>query len=175
MRKPSKIREFEKGHEPEGELVELERQPVVLRFPPSAYRAVEPDELEAWHKEVADRLGLTFDIGGGSGGTVTFCKRGGSGAAYRCDCDVDGAGSGRPLEKDPEGRPLRPWDSTPVVLDFPPVAYELVQPERLKDWAGELQKRFGRRFDIGGGSGGTVSFCQRGGSGAAYRCDSDIA
>lgn len=175
MRKLSRIRKFEKGHEPEGEIVELERQPVVLRFAPSAYRMVEPHELEEWHKEIVDRLGASFDIGGGSGGTVTFCKRGGSGAAYRCDSDISAEDGGRPLEKTLRRRRLRPWDSKPVVLDFPPVAYEMVRPGRLEEWAGELQKRLGLNFDIGGGSGGTVSFCQRGGSGAAYRCDSDIA
>lgn len=173
MREATNIKEFADGYKPTGKVVELEKQPVVLRFPPSAYRAVEPDELKKWHAEVRDRLGLDFDIGGGSGATVSFCQRGGTGAAYRCDSDIETSST---LDVDSErGKRLVPWDSTPLVLDFPPVAYEILEPDRLKDWAADLKERFGLDFDIGGGSGATVSFCQRGGSGAAYRCDSDIA
>lgn len=172
MKHSSRISKFEDGYEPAGEVVEFERQPVVLRFPPTAYRTIEPEEIDEWRKEVADRLGLDFDIGSGSGGTISFCTRGGSGAAYRCDSDI--AQASDVIDEINPKRRLQPWDSTPVVLNFPPVAYEVVTPERMKDWQADLKKRFGLNFDIGGASGGTISFCQRGGSGAAYRCDSDI-
>ena len=179
MRKSIRFKEFEDGYKPHGKVVEFAAQPVVLRFPPSAYRTVDPDELQEWQKEVADRLGIKFDIGGGSGGTVSFCERGGSGAAYRCDSDIDsspemGATNKKVVKAEGSGR-LRPWDSTPVVLNFPPAGYEMVEPAHLKEWAADLSHRFGMNFDIGGSSGGTVSFCERGGSGAAYRCDSDIS
>lgn len=173
MKISSRINKFEDDYKPSGEVVEFERQPVVLRFSPTAYRPVEPEEIDEWRKEVADRLGLNFDIGPNSGGTISFCKRGGSGAAYRCDCDMDQA-INLTDNINPKRR-LRPWDSTPVVLNFPPVAYEVVTPERMKEWKLDLQERFGLDFDIGGSSGGTISFCPRGGSGAAYRCDSDIS
>lgn len=168
-----KISEFEDGYTPKGKVVEFEKQPIVLRFPPSAYRVVEGDELKEWHREVQDRLGLNFDVGSGSG-TVTFCRRGGTGAAYRCDCDYEPDSE---MTADRVGGPggrLRDWDSSPIVLHFPPVAYEVVEPDQLKGWVDDLRQRFGPNFDVGGGSGGTVSFCQRGGTGAAYRCDSDI-
>ena len=173
MVESTRISEYEDGYTPKGKVVEFEKQPIVLRFPPSAYRVVEGDELKEWRREVQDRLGLNFDVGSGSG-TVTFCKRGGSGAAYRCDCDYEPDSE---AIADPAGGPggrLRDWDSTPIVLHFQPVAYEVVEPDQLKGWVDDLRQRFGPTFDIGPGSGGTVSFCQRGGSGAAYRCDSDI-
>ena len=171
-REPATDIKFEKGHEPKGKLVQFEKQPVVLRFTPSSYRAVEPNELKEWQRDVAERLGQNFDIVPGGAGTISFCKRGGSGAAYRCDSDMDSAGAERTGNATTER--LKPWNSTPVVLDFDPVAYEAVDPTQLKDWAADLEKQFGIKFDIGTGSGGTISFCKRGGSGAAYRCDSDI-
>jgi len=167
------IEEFDDDYQPRGPLVQLESQPVVLRFSPSSYRSVEPKELKEWHAEVSDRLGSSFDIGPGFGGPISFCERGGSGAAYRCDSDIEATDRAGAVE---QGGRLKPWSTKPVVLDFPPVAYELVEPSALKDWAVDLQKRFGLDFDIGpGGGGGTISFCTRGGSGAAYRCDSDIS
>ena len=168
------ITQFEDGCAPKGKVVEFEKQPIVLRFPPSAYRVVEGDELKEWQREVQDRLGLTLDIGSGSG-TVSFCKRGGTGAAYRCDCDYEPDSEATPDREGGPGGRLRSWDSTPIVLHFPPVAYEMVEPDQLKGWVDDLRQRFGTNFDIGGSSGGTVSFCQRGGTGAAYRCDSDIS
>ncbi|WP_049721756.1 hypothetical protein [Gilvimarinus polysaccharolyticus] len=165
--------EFEDDYKPSGKVMKFDNKPLVLRFPPTAYRTIEPDEIEEWRKEVAERLGLDFDIGPNSGGTVSFCQRGGSGAAYRCDSDLSQS-SDIYGERVPKGR-LVPWNSTPVVLNFPPTAYEVVTPERMKGWHADLKERFGHNFDIGGSSGGTISFCRRGGSGAAYRCDSDIS
>jgi hypothetical protein len=52
---------------------------LVLHFPPSAYRVVEGDELMEWQRQVQDRLGLLFDVGSVSG----------TGAAYRCDSDIE--------------------------------------------------------------------------------------
>ena len=34
---------------------------------------------------------------------------------------------------------LRDWDSTPIVLHFPPVAYEVVEPDQLKGWVDDLR------------------------------------
>ncbi|WP_020210922.1 hypothetical protein [Gilvimarinus chinensis] len=172
MKKEVDIKEFEDDYEPAGELVSFEHQPVVLKFPPAAYRPVEPEELKEWRAEVADRLGLDFDIGPNSGGTISFCRRGGTGAAYRCDSDISQAPDF--AEEAPVKGRLTAWDASPVVLNFPPAAYEVVVPERMKEWHAEVKERLGLDFDIGGGSGGTVSFCKRGGTGAAYRCDCDM-
>lgn len=180
MRKPVEIKEFEDGYKPRGKVVSFAAEPIVLRFPPTAYRHVDPDELKEWQREVSDRLGLNFDIGGGGGGTVSFCTRGETGAAYRCDSDVAAApdvlaSQETAIKLEGSGR-LRPWDATPVVLNFPPVAYEiLTEPDQLKEWTHDLRQRFGMNLELTGASTGTVSFCQRGGTGAGYRCDSDVA
>lgn len=163
---------FEKGHEPSGDLVEFPQQPVILRFTPEAYKVVEPEDLGDWQREIASRLGLDFEVSADATATVSFCKRGGTGAAYRCDSDVESNSGGNDEITGIDG--LRPWNSQPVVLNFPPVAYAKLGPDDLEEWTTKLKDKLGLTFDIGGSSGGTVSFCQRGGTGAAYRCDSDI-
>ncbi|NYT61802.1 hypothetical protein H0A66_05625 [Alcaligenaceae bacterium] len=162
---------FEDGYVPQGKVIEFPKQPLVLKFQPTAYRSVEPKELKAWQADIAQRTGAKLS---GDNGTVTFC--GGSGeSAVRSDADIETAASAKLKLEGPAGR-LRSWDALPIVLDFPPSAYEVVGPAQYKEWVHQLQKQLGVKFDIvtgGGGSGGTITFCERGGSGAAGRCDCD--
>lgn len=159
---------FEDGYVPQGNVVEFPKQPLVLRFQPTAYRSVEPKELKAWQAEIAHHTGAKLDA---ENGTVTFCGSNGAPAA-RSDSDIETAASAKAKLEGAAGR-MRPWDALPIVLDFPPLAYEVVGPSQFKDWVAELQKQLGTKFDIGTGHGGTITFCSRGGSGAAGRCDCD--
>mgnify|MGYP007120037714 CR=1 FL=1 len=171
--------QFDKGEAPAGEMIPIRDMPMVMRFPPVSYQRVKPEQFDAWKKEIEERLGSSFDIGAGGGGTISFCERGGSGAAYRCDSDVESSSASRPAQGiEGAGKGLdanrTPWPVTPVVLDFPPIGYGKVLPEQFKDWQRELDARFGSTFDIGPGLQGTVSFCTTPGSGYGYRCDCDV-
>lgn len=171
MTTPPRDLEFEGGYKPKGKVVAFPKGPVVLRFPPSAYRVVQADELKQWQQEIKDQLGLVFDVDGASAGTVTYYARGGSGTAYRHDSDIE-SGSDVTVENERPGR-LRRWDAKPVVLHLPPVAYELVEPDQLREWTDEVSRHLG--IYVGGVADvgvPTWSYCV-GPQGEAYPCDSD--
>jgi len=161
---------FEKGHKPKTEVRDWPAagMPTVLNFPPQAYRHIRTDEVESFTKDLQRRFGLVSDIGGASGGTVSFCIRGGTGAAYRCDCDMDS--SARLLAN--QGDLIRDWNSQPTVLHFQPDAYATVSPDELENWLTEIKDRLGLELTPDAAREPTTTFCTEGNSG--YACDSDF-
>ncbi len=163
------VHEFLGGRKPKGK-TEAFTGPVVLRFPPSAYRVVQADELEQWQQEIKDQLCLVFDLGEASVGTVTYSERGGSGAAYRSDSDIE-SGSDLTVENERPGG-LRAWDAKPVVLHFPPDLYEVVEPgDQLREWEDDLSRRFDIEVHAGPAASATISWCYD--PPWHYQCDSD--
>lgn len=174
MATPARGPKSKGGHKPKGKTVAFPKQPVVLHFPPSAYKVVQGDELKQWQRETKERLGLVFDVGGASAATVTYYQRGRSRLAYRSDSDIE-SGSDLTAKEERRGR-LRRWDARPVVLNFPPVAYAVVGPDELTEWAAEIAQRLGVPIStspgIPGGQVHTHTYCE-GPQGEGYPCDCD--
>jgi hypothetical protein len=175
MATPARGLKSKGGHKAKGKPVEFPKQPVVLHFPPSAYKVVQGDELKQWQREIKARLGLVFDVGGASAATVTYYQRGRTGLAYRSDSDIE-SGSDLAAKEERRGH-LRRWDARPVVLHFPPAAYSVVGPEELTEWAAEIAQRLGVPTSVPSGIPGadtfhTHTYCE-GPQGEGYPCDCD--
>ena len=164
---------FEKGHKPRMEVRKWPSAgaPTVLNFPPQAYRNVRADEVEAFTRDLKKRFGLVSDIGGASGGTVSFCTRGETGAAYRCDSDMDSTARFSDDRRDI----IRDWHTNPTVLNFEPEAYAMVSPEELDHWLIEIKGRLGLELNADVGPQATTSFCTEGNGSSGYACDCDFS
>lgn len=163
---------FEEGHKPRTEVRDWPSAgtPTVLSFPPQTYRNIRADEVESFTKDLQQRLGLVSDIGGASSGTVSFCKRGGTGAAYRCDSDMDSSARLSANEADL----IRDWNTQPTVLHFKPEAYAMVSPDELDNWLTEIKDRLGLELTADVGSQASTTFCREGTSNSYYARDSDF-